>query len=110
MTAALQAGRKHQLPHLFFTILPVFNAWASHFWWLLPSSPWGGSPESLPPPYALLTATSLSFQNNIETTGRGKSMTGDELLPGLLVASADLAAHIAQCFLKQQNVWKVTGS
>lgn len=37
-------------------------------------------------------------------------MTGDELLPGLLVASADLAAHIAQCFLKQQNLWKVTVS
>lgn len=110
MTAALQAGRKHQLPHLFFTILRIFNAWAFHFWWLLPSSPWQGSPESLPPLYASLAATSLAFQNNTETTGRGKSMTGDELLPGLLVASADLAAHIAQSFGKQQNLWKVTGS
>lgn len=86
-TAALQAGRRHQRPHLFCfvffsTVLPLFNACASwqfccfmgflravaHFWWFLPSSPWGGFPESLIPRSASLTATSLAFQNNTETT------------------------------------------
>lgn len=82
-TAALQEGRRHcHLHYFFFTVLPLFNACASwqlccfmgflqavaHFWWFLPSSPWGGSPENLIPRSVSLAATSFAFQNNMETT------------------------------------------
>lgn len=125
-TTGLQAGRRHQLPQGFFSQFfpfsvhvplrgsPILRFFCKQLlisvgFFQAPTGRVAWEPHS---PICLSCCHIPGFpeqHGDHGTSGRGKSVTANEFLPGWLVSWADWAAKRTQSFGKQQKWWNKGG-